>query len=208
MDNQHQKDIQMLHQPVALDHFKVFIILVVQLQQVIKQYHQNANELLTSFVYVFAVDSTSDFLNISQMSTATQKRIKVRPALIADDESNNDEEDEVEVIHEKPRKKDEQQSKTAEIEDQTNREHLETKKQIEDLRREYGDSWLHSKSASKVQNVMGIQHVPLSRSSVFVSSQSPQTTEQMLENLFGLERVQRMLIQEHQHQCTIKSKQE
>lgn len=135
----------------------------------------------------FAVDSTSDVLNISQMSTATQKRIKVRPALIADDESNNDEEDEVEVIHEKPRKKDEPQSKTAEIEDQSNQEHLETKKQIEDLRREYGDSWLHSKSASKVQNVMGIQHVPLSRSSVFVSSQSPQTTEQMLENLFGLE---------------------
>ena len=54
-------------------------------------------------------------------------------------------------------------------------EHLKTKKQIEDLRKEYGDDWLHSK---EVQDMMGFQ------APVRISSP---TAEEKLETLYGME---------------------
>lgn len=113
-------------------------------------------------------------MSVSQLSTSTQRKIKVRPALIADD----DDDDGVEIVKSPP-KKEKSKPIADDIDEMGSREHLKTKQQIEDLRKEYGDEWLHSKGATKVQGVMGIQ-TPLKISTT-------QTTEQKLENLFGLE---------------------
>lgn len=110
----------------------------------------------------------------SQLSTSTQKRIKVRPALIADDENDED----IEIVATKPSKKHSLKSDSPQLERMGSREHLKTKQQIEDLRKEYGDGWLQCQSASKVQDVMGIQ-VP-------VKSTSLKTTEEKLESMFNL----------------------
>lgn len=127
------------------------------------------------FFSLIVGDSTAgnDLMNASQIS---QKRIKVQPAMIANDESD---EEGSEIVHEKPLKK--EPPETFEIDEMGKREHLETKKQIEQLRKEYGDSWLHSKGASEVQGIMGIQTSPQKP-----LQKSPQTTEQMLEKLFGM----------------------
>lgn len=117
-------------------------------------------------------------MNTSQIS-CNQKRIKVRPALIADSDNNDDN---AEVVVENAHKKENTGPKIVEIDEIGKREHLETKKQIEELRKEFGDSWLHSKGASKVQNVIGMQPSPAKQ-----TGKSPQTTEQMLEKLFGME---------------------
>lgn len=121
--------------------------------------------------------STMNELSTSQISTSTQKKIKVRPALIADDDNDDDG---IEIVKAKPPKKEKSKPSSAKSDGAGNQEHLKTKKQIEDLRKEYGDEWLHSK---EVQDVMGIQ-APFKISS--------QTTEERLENLFGLESTSRI----------------
>lgn len=105
-------------------------------------------------------------MSISQ----TSSKMKAKPAII-DDISENSFDISI---------KDE---KSFEIDDLGKREHLETKKQIEDLREEYGVDWLYSKGATKVQNVMGIQASPAKPT----TGKSTQTTEQMLEKLFGMD---------------------
>lgn len=109
-------------------------------------------------------------MNTSQLSSSIQKR-KVRPALIADDDNDED----IEAVKAKPKKKEKPKLKSVDIDEMGSREHLKTKQQIEDLRKEHGDKWLHEKCASKVQEVMGMQ------------VQSDQkTTEEKLEDIFGL----------------------
>lgn len=98
----------------------------------------------------------------------------MRPALIADDDNDEG----IEIVREKPPKKEKPKPLPAAIEEMGCREHLKTKQQIEELRKEYGDEWLHNQGASKVQDVMGIQ---------LPKKTSTQTTEEKLENLFGLE---------------------
>lgn len=123
------------------------------------------------------MSSTANDLNTSQISSSTQKKIKVKPALIADDDNDDDG---IEVVKTKPsNKKDKTKPSSGNINEMGSQEHLKTKHQIEELRKEYGDGWLHSKGASEVLNVMGIQ-VPVKISS--------QTTEEKLESLFGLDR--------------------
>lgn len=101
--------------------------------------------------------------------------MKVRPALIADDDNDEG----IEIVATKPSKK--KNSLTVEspkLEKMGSREHLKTKQQIEDLRKEYGDGWLQCQSATKVQDVMGIQ-VP-------IKTAPQKTTEEKLESLFNL----------------------
>lgn len=121
-------------------------------------------------------------LNLSQLSSSTQKKIKVRPALIADDDDENNDIG-IEVIKAIPTKDDKQRTSSVDIDEMGSREHLKTKQQIEELRKEYGDGWLHSDGASKVLDVMGIQPPP--------KSSATQTTEEKLESLFGLESASR-----------------
>lgn len=53
-----------------------------------------------------------------------------------------------------------------------------------DLGKEYGDAWLYSAGATKVQNVMGIQS-SAPKSDGFFGIKSPtQTTEQLIDHLF------------------------
>lgn len=144
-------------------------------------------------------DSTiynNDSLNTSQTST---KKVRVQAAFIVDDDSTED----TNIVKEetKPKKKQPKVTVTSACS-----EHLETKKQIEELSmfrtflllkrpnqnkctlfaigKEYGDAWLHSHGATKVQSVMGIQSsVP--KSGGFFGMKSPtQTTEQLIDNLF------------------------
>lgn len=124
----------------------------------------------------FIVDlSATNELGTSQISTSSQKRIKVRPALIADDDNDEG----IEIVKSKPTKKGKTKPASPKIDEMGNREHLKTMKQIEDLREEYGDSWLQFQSASKVQDVMGIQ------APVRVTPLT--TTEQKLESMFNLD---------------------
>lgn len=104
--------------------------------------------------------------------------MKVKPATIAD---YDDIDDKSENALNNSMKDESIKEQSFEIDEMGKREHLETKKQIEELRKEYGVDWLNSKGASKVQNVMGIQTTP-----VKPLGKSPQTTEQMLERLFGM----------------------
>lgn len=127
-------------------------------------------------------------MNASQSSVTTQKKIKVRPAIISDADGFED----VEIVKEKKAKKKKKKAEVKNIDEMGNREHLETKKQIEELRQEYGDSWLHSKGASKVQNVMGIQP-PLSTSSDLGEFKSAeQKAEQSLEEFLNLDSTQKI----------------
>lgn len=93
--------------------------------------------------------------------------------MIADDDDEG-----IEIVA-KPSKKNSLTAESPQFEKMGSREHLKTKQKIEDLRKEYGDGWLQCQSASKVQDVMGIQvptkPVPL------------RTTEEKLESLFNLE---------------------
>lgn len=130
-------------------------------------------ELINDLLNAGDLTASSDLLSTSQISSSIQKRIKVREAQIAGDDNDD------ETITKTPVKKATIQQKT--IDEMGKREHLETKKQIEQLRKEFGDGWLHSKGATKVQDVMGIQVSPAKPVQT-----SPQTTEQMLEKLFGM----------------------
>lgn len=115
-------------------------------------------------------------MGVSQISISSQKRKKVRPALIADDDNDEG----IEIVKTKPTRKTKPKPKSPKIDEMGNREHLKTMKQIEDLRNEYGDGWLQRQSASKVQDVMGIQ------ASIQKPIQAPTTTEEKLERMFNL----------------------
>lgn len=119
-------------------------------------------------------------MNVSQTS---QRKVKVRRAIIADvgDEENSDD-----CVSKEKRAKS-SSSKTKDIIEtlEGSKDHLETKKQIEDLRKEYGDSWLQSHGATKVQNVMGIQSSLPKVEGISCFKSPPETTEQLIENLFG-----------------------
>lgn len=123
-------------------------------------------------------------MNTSQLSLSTQKRIKVRPALIADDDDEDNKDDTVETIREKSIQKDKSSTTPQELDEMISRDHLETKKQIEDLRKEYGDGWLRTQGATKVQNVMGIQASAPKSNELFGLNSHAETTEEMLEKYF------------------------
>ncbi|KAJ6649830.1 Serine/threonine-protein kinase 11-interacting protein [Pseudolycoriella hygida] len=55
-----------------------------------------------------------------------------------------------------------------------NKDHLETKKQIESIRQQYGENWLHTQGATKVHNVLGIE-----------DERKPMSPGQMLLEEFG-----------------------
>lgn len=122
----------------------------------------------------------NDLMNTSISSTSTQKKIKIRPAIIADDDGT----DETEVIIEKTNITMSKSIKN-DIDEIGSRQHLETKKQIEELRHEYGDNWLHNQGATKVQNVMGIQSSLPKSDALSVFKSPAQTTEQLFESFFG-----------------------
>lgn len=94
--------------------------------------------------------------------------------MIADDD--NDEE--IEILATKSSSRRLSKPESPKLEARCSREHLKTKQQIEDLRKEYGDGWLQCQSASKVQDVMGIQ-VP-------IRTTPSKTTEEKLESMFNL----------------------
>lgn len=54
-----------------------------------------------------------------------------------------------------------------------NKDHLETKKQIESLRKQYGDGWLHSQGATMVHSVLGIENERVEK---------PISTEEMIQS--------------------------
>lgn len=55
-----------------------------------------------------------------------------------------------------------------------NKDHLETKKQIESLHKQYGVDWLHSRGASMVNEVLGIKNDNIEKS---------YSSEQILQSL-------------------------
>ncbi|XP_065078704.1 serine/threonine-protein kinase 11-interacting protein isoform X2 [Ochlerotatus camptorhynchus] len=79
-------------------------------------------------------------------STMSQKKIKVRRAIICEDDSNEKSQPQV------PKG----ETSASENSLETSRDHLETKKQIESLRRQYGSEWLQSQSGDMLKNVIGI----------------------------------------------------
>lgn len=100
----------------------------------------------------------------------------MRPALIADDDQEND--DGIEIVKSKPSKKKKPKPASPKIDEIGNREHLKTMKQIEDLRAKHGDRWLECQSASEVQDAMGIAKPTI---------KTPlKSTEQKLESMFNL----------------------
>lgn len=128
--------------------------------------------------------NSDSLMNVSQTSLQTsQRKVKVRRAIIADvgDEDNNDD------YASKEKKAKSSSSKAKDVVEtfEGNKDHLKTKKEIEDLRKEYGDSWLQSHGATKVQNVMGIQSSLPKVEGLSCFKSPPQTTEQLIENLFG-----------------------
>lgn len=113
-------------------------------------------------------------MNISQTSI-TQKRIRARQAIIADDDDDNDD---IEIINEQPTKS---ESKLDSMDAGANQEHLGMMKKIEDLRLEHGDGWLQSQSATEVLDMMGI---PI-KSPTWSSMKASKTQEQFLNELCG-----------------------
>lgn len=131
---------------------------------------------MNDFDFIFPtplVDLTE--LGTSQISISSQKRIKVRPALIADDDYDEG----IEIVKSKPSKKGKPKPASPKLDEMGSREHLKTMKQIEDLRKEYGDGWLQCQSASKVQDVMGIQPT--------IKTTPPRSTEEKLQSMFNLD---------------------
>lgn len=129
------------------------------------------------------VDNTptivNDSMNSSQISTS-QKKLKARRAFIADGNEETA----------KASKKSSSTEKTKDIMQSLsgNKDHLETKKQIENLRKQYGDSWLNSQGASSmVHDVIGIPtpQPDASAGNLFRTNGPPETTEQLIENFFG-----------------------
>lgn len=108
-------------------------------------------------------------MNMSQTSI-TQKRIRARQAIIADDDDDNDD---IEIINEQPTKSE------PNLDVGANQEHLEMMKKIEDLRLEHGDGWLQSQSATEVLDMMGI---PI-KSPTWSSMKVSKTQEQFLNEL-------------------------
>lgn len=78
-------------------------------------------------------------------SIISQKRIKVRRAIISEGDSNES----------NPKEDVKREVGTADSSLETSRDHLETKKQIESLRKQYGSEWLQRQAGSMVKNVIG-----------------------------------------------------
>lgn len=93
--------------------------------------------------------------------TKPLRKIKKRPAVIADinDESLKEKSAVTNIILE------------------GNKDHLETKKQIESLRKQYGDGWLHRRGATMVHGVLGIEHERIEK-----STSCEQIIQSMLED--------------------------
>ncbi|XP_037024517.1 serine/threonine-protein kinase 11-interacting protein isoform X2 [Bradysia coprophila] len=104
------------------------------------------------------LDEITDGNEMIVSRSSQKKNVKKRPAEIAD---IND---------------DSAKEKTAakSINFEGNKDHLETKRQIESLRKQYGDGWLHSQGASMVHEVLGIKSDNIERS---------YSSEQMLQSL-------------------------
>lgn len=142
-------------------------------------YMLNMYDIITNAFDCLLLDNTpttgNDSMNSSQISTSTQKKLKARRAFIADNCEENC----------KEFKRSTSVGKTKDIIEslEGNKEHLETKKQIENLRDEYGDSWLHSQGASKVHGVIGISPAPDTEN--YFKAGPPETTAQLIENFFG-----------------------
>lgn len=58
----------------------------------------------------------------------------------------------------------EEKSPTTNLILEGNKDHLETKKQIESLRKQYGDGWLHSRGATMVHDVLGMEQETIAKS--------------------------------------------
>lgn len=101
-------------------------------------------------------NGTNDVINVSKQS---QKKIKKRPAEIAD--INDD------SVKEKTA------TKSIDLME-GNKDHLETKKQIESLRKQYGDGWLHSQGATMVHEVLGMKSE---------GTEKTYSSEQMIQSL-------------------------
>lgn len=97
--------------------------------------------------------STNDII----ASRPSQKKIKKRPAEIAD------------INDDSPKEK----TAVRNIDLEGNKDHLETKKQIESLRKQYGDSWLRSE-VTMVHEVLGMKNEGLDKS---------YSSEQMIQSL-------------------------
>lgn len=100
----------------------------------------------------------SDGNSTNDTSKPSLKRIKKRPAVIAD--INDD------SLKEK--------TATTNVILEGNKDHLETKKQIESLRKEYGDGWLHSRGAIMVHDVLGMENERIAKST---------SCEQMIQSM-------------------------
>uniref|UniRef100_A0A182QE98 LKB1 serine/threonine kinase interacting protein 1 N-terminal domain-containing protein n=1 Tax=Anopheles farauti TaxID=69004 RepID=A0A182QE98_9DIPT len=91
---------------------------------------------------------TTDEKDQMNQSVISQKKLRVRRAVISESDSS-------ETV---PRKYsiDAGNSGTA-LNLESNREHLETKKTLEDLRNQYGSEWLQSQAGHMVKNVIGFE---------------------------------------------------
>lgn len=117
----------------------------------------------------------NDSMNSSQISTSTQKKLKARRAYIADNNEENSKEFKRSIS--------EGQTKDIIQSMEGNKEHLETKKKIEKLRDEYGDSWLHSRGAEMVHELIG--NSPAPESDNYFKTGPPETNDQLILNFFG-----------------------
>ncbi|XP_055639724.1 serine/threonine-protein kinase 11-interacting protein isoform X2 [Toxorhynchites rutilus septentrionalis] len=86
-----------------------------------------------------------DLRDAMSASIVSQRRIKVRRAVISD----NDMGDANQHLESKA------ESDTVAKGLETNQDHLETKKQIESLRKQYGSEWLQNQAGDMVKNVIG-----------------------------------------------------
>lgn len=89
--------------------------------------------------YIFLIPSDTSSVNeTDEMSVSTstvQKKLRARRAVIVDDLEEN-------VVDKQPQK-------VVSSNLEGNKEHLETKKQMEQMRKEYGDEWLLAKSGTQ-----------------------------------------------------------
>uniref|UniRef100_A0AAG5DCX1 LKB1 serine/threonine kinase interacting protein 1 N-terminal domain-containing protein n=1 Tax=Anopheles atroparvus TaxID=41427 RepID=A0AAG5DCX1_ANOAO len=109
----------------------------------------NATTIAADGDYVLAPGSlktTIDEKDLMNQSVSSQKKLRVRRALISEDDS------EVLTIE----KHDVDASKsTSSLNLESNREHLETKRALETLRQRYGNDWLKSQAGHLVRSVIG-----------------------------------------------------
>ncbi|XP_038109345.1 uncharacterized protein LOC6041308 isoform X2 [Culex quinquefasciatus] len=96
-----------------------------------------------------SISSKSSFmLDVRDMSSSiiSQKKIKVRRAIISEDEPSESNQPKVTKV---------ELTAASANSLETSRDHLETKKQLENLRKQYGSEWLQSQAGDMVKNVIG-----------------------------------------------------